>query len=227
MKPTLCTASLIALVATAHAGTATASDAAVGVTVGTTGLGADLDFALGSQLGARVGYSWFVYHHDITQTDITYAGKLTFSEFSGLLDWYVVGGGFRLTAGAFGGNTRVDVNGRPTTGTYHIGNATYTAAEVGTLTGQLKFGNSVAPYVGIGWGNPFTHRVTLQFDLGAIYGGSPSVSLTAHCGTAAPPGSPACDQIQSQVPVERRKLQDDVTAAKWYPVVNLGVAVRF
>jgi hypothetical protein len=176
-----------------------------------------------------VGYSGFVYHHDISQTDVTYAGKLTFSEFSGLLDWYVLGGGFRLTAGAFGGNSRLDVNGRPTAGTYHIGNATYTAAEVGTLSGQLKFGNSVAPYVGIGWGNPFLahQRVTLQLDVGAIYGGNPSVSLAAHCGVAAPPGTAACDQIQSQVPVERRKLQQDVTVAKWYPVVNLGLAVRF
>jgi hypothetical protein len=220
---------MCALVAAAQVGTATASDAAVGVTVGTTGLGADLDFSLGSRLGARVGYSGFVYHHDISQTDVTYAGKLTFSEFSGLLDWYALGGGFRLTAGAFGGNTRVDVNGRPTAGTYRIGNATYTAAEVGTLSGQLKFGNSVSPYVGIGWGNPFLRddRVTLQVDVGAIYGGTPSVSLAAHCGTAAPPGSPVCDQIQSQVPAERRKLQDDVTVAKWYPVVNVGVAIRF
>ncbi len=112
---------LLAAAACAYAGPAAAADPAVGVTVGTTGLGADLDFPIGNRLGARVGYSGFVYHPDISQTDVTYAGRLAFSEFSGLLDWYVLGRGFRLTAGAFGGNTRVDINGRPTAGTYVIG----------------------------------------------------------------------------------------------------------
>jgi len=204
------------------------ADPAVGVTVGTTGLGADLNIPILPVLGVRLGYSGFVYHHDIDQTDVDYAGRLHFSEASGLLDWYVLAGGFHLTAGVYGGNTRVDVNGRPAADTYTLNGRTYDAAQVGTLSGQLKFGNSVQPYVGLGWGNPFRGGpVTFTADIGAIYGGTPSVSLSAQCGAAAPPGSPVCTQIQNSVAGERAQLASDVTVAKWYPVLNLGVSFRF
>jgi len=204
------------------------ADPAVGVTAGTTGLGADLNIPILPVLGVRVGYSGFVYHHDINQTDVDYAGRLHFSEASGLLDWYVLAGGFHLTAGVYGGNTRIDVNGRPKVDTYTLNGTTYNAAQVGTLSGQMKFGNSVKPYVGLGWGNPFRGGpVTFTADIGAIYGGTPSVSLSAQCGAAAPPGSPICTRIQNSVAGERAQLASDVTAAKWYPVLNLGVSFRF
>jgi hypothetical protein len=206
----------------------TCADPAVGVTVGTTGLGADLDIPVLPILGIRVGYSGFTYHHDIDQTDVDYAGRLHFSEASGLLDWYVLSGGFHVTAGVYGGDTRVDVTGRPTDGTYTINGTTYNAAQVGTLSGRLKFGNSVQPYVGLGWGNPFRGGpLTFTADLGAIYGGTPSVSLSAQCGIAAPPGSAACNQIQNSVAGERAQLASDVTIAKWYPVLNVGLSFRF
>ncbi len=204
------------------------ADPAIGITVGTTGLGADLDIPVLPILGLRVGYSGFVYHHDIDQTDVNYAGRLHFSEASALLDWYVLTGSFHVTAGVYGGDTRVDVSGRPNDGTYTINGTTYNAAQVGTLSGQLKFGNSVQPYVGLGWGNPFRGGpLTFTADLGAIYGGSPSVSLAAQCGSAAPPGSFACTQIQNSVAGERAQLASDVTLAKWYPVVNVGLSFRF
>jgi hypothetical protein len=201
---------------------------AVGVTVGTTGLGANVNVPLLPILGVRIGYSGFVYHHDINQTDVDYAGRLRFAEASGLLDWYVLAGGFRLTAGVYGGNSRVDVTGRPHDGTYTINGTTYNASQVGTVSGRLKFGDSVKPYVGLGWGNPFRGGpLTFTFDLGAIYGGTPTVDLSAQCGPAAPPGSAACTQVQNSLASERAQLASDVTVAKWYPVVNLGVAFRF
>ena len=210
------------------AGGGASAGPAAGVTVGTTGLGADVNLPVLPILGVRFGYSGFGYHHDIDQTDVSYAGRLHFSEASGLLDWYVLAGGFHVTAGAYVGDTRVDVNGRPHDGTYTIDGTTYNAAQVGTLSGQLKFGNSVKPYVGLGWGNPFRGSpLTFTVDLGAIYGGTTSVSLTAYCGVAAPPGSSACTQLQNSVAGERAQLASDVTFAKWYPVLNLGVSLRF
>ena len=213
-------------------GNATAQDSTgVGLALraGTTGIGADVDVGLMSNVSARVGYSAFNYNHSITNTDVTYAGKLKISDLSALLDWYPFHGGFHLSAGAVGDGPKIDVTGQPTGGTYTINNTTYTAAEIGSLTGRLKLGNSVSPYVGFGWGDPVgtSHRVHFLFDVGAIYGGTPNVTLTANCGTAAPPGSPACTQLQSDVLVEKQKLQNDVSVIKWYPVVTFGVAYRF
>jgi hypothetical protein len=43
----------------------------------------------------------------------------------------------------------------------------------------------------------------------------------------APGSSPICGALQSDVLVERQKLQNDVTLVKWYPVISLSLAYRF
>jgi hypothetical protein len=47
------------------------------------------------------------------------------------------------------------------------------------------------------------------------------------CGTVAPAGRPRCGALQSDVQAERQTLEGDVSAFKWYPVVNVGLAYRF
>jgi hypothetical protein len=95
--------------------------------------------------------------------------------------------------------------------------------------GRVKFGSSFAPYVGLGWGNPVNHahRLTFLFDVGVIYGGTPSVALNVTCGPAAPQGTPLCTRLQQDAQGERRDLEDNVDLARWYPVVNIGLAYRF
>jgi hypothetical protein len=208
-----------------------APSVALDVRAGTTGYGFDVDVGILSRLNARIGYSTFDFDKKIDQTDVTYDGKLKISDVSALLDWYAFGGGFHFTAGAVGGGgLKVDVTGEPNANSaYTLNGRTYTSDEVGSLAGRLKFGNSLSPYVGLGWGNPVgaNHHLHVLFDIGAIYGGAPNVSLTATCGSAAPTGSSTCTQLQSDVQAERQKLQNNVTLVKWYPVLNLGLAYRF
>ena len=209
---------------TAHA------DAALALRAGTPGIGLDLDVGLLDRLSVRVGYSAFTYNRTIDDTDVTYDGKLKLSVPTALFDWYVFNGAFHLTVGGAINGTKVDAVGRPkANGQYDIGDGTYTSAQVGSVKGKFKFGNSVAPYVGIGWGNPVDKegRFTFLFDMGAIYGGKPDISLDVQCGTAAPQGSALCNQLQQDAAVEKQKLEDDVKELKWFPVLNLGFAVRF
>lgn len=116
----------------------------------------------------------------------------------------------------------------PTLRLFSVARGTIVASVVCTkVLGECRCRNSVKPYVGLGWGNPFRGGpLTFTVDLGAIYGGTPSVSLSAHCGAAAPQGSSACAQIQDSLAAERARLAGDVTLAKWYPVLNLGVSLR-
>jgi hypothetical protein len=203
--------------------------AAIAARVGTLGYGAELDFGLGDHFGARLGYSFLNYNDTLHHTDVTYSGKLKINNATALLDWYVLGGGFHLTAGAANGGIKIDARGRPSAGTYELNGTTYTADQVGSVTGRLKFGNSVAPYVGLGWGKPVdeARRLTFLFDVGAIYGGSPDVTLNATCGSASPEGTPLCSRLKQDVEVERRDLRDNTDIVRWYPVVNLGLAYRF
>jgi hypothetical protein len=189
----------------------------------------DLDLGLSSSFGIRVGFAGFNINHNVDTSDVNYEGRLKLRTITGLLDWYVFSGAFHLTAGVAGNDTKLDVVGQPTQSTYTINGNTYSSSQLGSLTGQLKFGNSVSPYVGLGWGNPAgeSGHVHFLFDVGAIYGGTPSVTLTAQCGPAAPPGSSLCSQAQADVASEEAKLRHKADILRWYPMVSLGVAVRF
>lgn len=224
-------AAVLALPYLARPATASAADSGVGVAVraGTPGIGLDLDLGLSQSFGLRVGFSGFNINHNIDTSDVNYNGRLQLRTITGLLDWYVLRGGFHLTAGVAGNDTKLDVVGQPTQDSFTIDGTTYSSAQLGSLTGRLKFGNSVSPYIGFGWGNPAGEgsRVHFLLDVGAIYGGTPSVTLTARCGPAAPAGSALCDQAQADVASEQAKLRHKADILRWYPMVSLGIGVSF
>lgn len=229
MKANFAAALMLACLAAPPASRAATTDLGAAVRIGTPGVGLDLDLGLSRSFGLRVGFAGFNINHSLSTSDVDYDGRLKLRTFTGLLDWYVFRGAFHLTAGVAGNGTRLEVVGRPTQGFYTINGTTYSSTQLGSLSGELKFGNSVSPYVGFGWGNAAgeSGRVHFLFDVGAIYGGTPSVSLTAQCGPAAPPGSVLCDQAQSDVATEAQKLRHKAGFLRWYPVVSLGVGIRF
>lgn len=203
-------------------------NAAIGLRAGTVGTG--LEFDVGNRdFAGRFGYSFLNYDYTLDDTDIRYDTKLKINNASALFDWYVAKGGFHLSLGGMGGGVKLGTTGRPSGGSYELNGHIYPSSQVGSITGRIKFGNSFAPYLGLGWGNPVgtSGRVRFLFDVGAIYGGTPSVSLNVTCGPAAPQGSSACTRLKQDALVEERDLRDDVGLVKWYPVINFGVSYRF
>src|SRR5271165_4128966 len=201
-------------------------ETALALRAGTPGIGVDFDVALGDRFGARVGFSDFSISHTVTSSDASYDGKLKLSIPSALIDWYVFKGVFHLTAGVAVNGTKVDITGTPGPNGFTLNGNTYTSAEVSSVNGTVKVGNSAAPYVGFGWGNPTSpkHRVQFLFDVGAIYSGTPNVSLTAQCAAGAP--TQVCSAVQADVLAEEQKISTNVSIIKWYPVVNLGFSIR-
>jgi hypothetical protein len=204
------------------------TNVALGARVGTVGAG--LEFDVGNEsFAGRFGYSFLNYDYTLDDTDISYDTKLKINNASLLVDWYVASGSFHLSLGGMGGGVKLGTTGRPTRGTYELNGTLYSGTQVGSITGEIKFGNSLAPYVGVGWGNPVGEagRVRVLFDVGALYGGTPSVTLNVTCGAAAPQGSAQCGRLQQDALAERRDLEDNVGIARWYPVINFGVSYRF
>jgi hypothetical protein len=98
-------------------------------------------------------------------------------------------------------NNELKLTGKPSAGsTYTINGVTYTAAQVGTLTGTLTF-NKTAPYLGLGWGNRPGSKLGLSADIGALYQGSPKLSLSATGSVAG---------LSSNLEQERKSAEEDL-----------------
>lgn len=215
-------------VAASSVPTARAAETGAGLRIGTLGAGVDFDIALVDKVNLRVGYSAYNIHRNVEQTDVTYDGKLKLSNPAVTVDWFPFDSGFRASLGAVGSGTRVDATGMPNSSAqYVINGVTYTAAQLTSLTGRFRFGNTVSPYMGIGWGNPVKSGQNLTFlvDVGVVYGGTPDVALNANCASTVP--TTICSQLARDIEAERQKLVDQLTAIKWYPVISLGMGYRF
>jgi hypothetical protein len=158
-------------------------------------------------------------------TDIDYDGDLKLSNLSALLDFSPLPGPFRITAGFIFNDNKIDLSGRPRNGSYTLNGTTYSAADVGGLSGSLKSGKRAAPYLGVGYGNVAGFGVNFYFDLGVMFQGTPGASLSATCGAAL--SATQCAQLQSNVAAERARLQNEVSGFKYYPVANIGVTIGF
>lgn len=194
----------------------------VGAKVSTLGIGGDVIGRITDSLNLRLGLQGFSYDYDDTYSDIDYDAELKL--FSGMLlaDLYPFGNNFRISGGIMLNGNELDVTGKPTRGTYRIGDTTYPAALVGNLTGTVDF-NEIAPYAGIGYGGAFsdTSNWSFFFDLGVLFQGSPNVTYTANGPLA---GNPT---FQAELEKERRELEDDIDEYEYYPVLSIGVTYKF
>lgn len=206
-----------------------ATSAQVGATadIGTTGVGAHVVVPVTTQLNGRFGANYMKHDFDKTSNGVDYTLKGKLQTFDILLDWYVAeGGSFHLTGGAVYNGNKFDVRGKPNgAGTFNINGNPYTASDVGILSGRIDF-RKAAPYLGIGWGNALAQssRWNVTTDLGVFYQGSPNVQL-AVTGCTAP--SAICNRLAQDVEAARRKLGDDTSSFKIYPVARVSIGYRF
>ncbi len=209
---------------------AVAADFAVGGNVGTLGLGAELTAGLGPQVNLRVGAHAGSYDDRRVADDIEYDATADVRAGTALLDWHLGGSSFRLSGGAvFNGNEVEGESLRPASGFYQIGDAQVPVALLGTLRGKVEW-DSVAPYAGLGFGNPFGGDGGWSFalDLGVIFQGEPQVTLTPVFSPGSPLDNPVGRALlRIQLDEEERNLEEEFADFDLYPVVSFGVSYRF
>jgi len=196
----------------------------IGVTgrISTLGLGVEVTKSMTTALNARVGFNTWSYNENFSDNDgIEYEFNLELRSMSALLDWHPFNGGFRLSGGLFYNKNNITATAKPKS-SYSIGNSTYTAAQIGSVTANIDF-KTMVPYLGIGWGNAVgkDKRLGIVFDLGIVYQGSPDVSMQATGLVASDP------TFQADLAREEQELQNDVDEFKYYPVVSLGISYKF
>jgi len=195
---------------------------------GTTGFG--LGLATGSNnLTGRLSYD--TWSRTFTQSDSNgnYNVDLKLQNIAALVDWYPFGGAFRTTLGLVANGNKATLSATSVNGQYTFNGQTYTASDVGSYSGEMKF-NSTAPYLGIGWGNPVAKAKTWGFvsDIGVLFQGSPKVTSTATCTASFEANFPTeCAQMKSDVAAGATQLESDLKNYKYYPVISIGLSYHF
>ena len=190
-------------------------------TISTLGIGLEVSRSVAQRLALRVGASGFDYTYDNSLNDIDYEVDLRLRTFGAHVDWHPGGGGAFLTGGVLYNGNEVTALGAASGPTIDVGDLTFTAEQVGNLTGDVTF-NEITPVVGAGWNTAFAgNRVGVHFAAGVVFQGQPVVGLQADGTLADEP------LFQDELEKERADLEEDLESFRFYPVASIGLTFRF
>lgn len=196
---------------------------ALGARISTLGIGPEISIGFSDYLTTRVSAHWGKFSVDGDTNDVKYDADMNLASGLATMEWNVFGGGFHVDVGVIAHDNYVEATAKPIAGTFTFNGVTYTTAQAGNVSGDVDFDNSVAPYLGIGWGNPVDEDTNWTFfvNLGVVFQGSPDVTLKA-TGTLA--NDPT---FQQNLKLEEEELEDELKNFKYYPVVTLGMTYKF
>lgn len=204
------------------------ADTAVGLRAGTPGVGVELTTGLSPTLHLRVAAAAFDQSLTVETDAVRYDGDVELRHLLALLDVHPGKGSFRLSLGvAFNEDGLVatapvlDLIGDDLPPEVPPG------LDLGRLVGRAE-GDAVAPYAGIGFGNPLAGEGwSFAVDLGAIYLGSPDVQLDLE--TAVPLGQipGAQEAIDALVAREEAALAAEIAGYDILPVLSFSLSYKF
>jgi hypothetical protein len=198
------------------------TELAAGPIGGTSGIGIQLTTGLWSnRLNLTIGYSAFGLGINMATDGQPWNARVRLGGVPIYLSVYPFGSQFHLDAGLFINKNRIAVSSTATVEySYALHGHTYFSQTTQSVTGHTNF-NLVAPYFGIGWGNPlFGSRWTFTANAGVIIEGGANCTLVSANGFESQ--ALAVNLAQSE-----RQLNHDVSFMTVYPVVNIGFTYRF
>ena len=130
-------ATTFALVCGARPASAQDGHFALGTQVGTPGVGVTAEYSISPNFVARESFDVLNINRDETYDDLEYTAKVEFSSPALFLDWYLAGGVFFVSAGAYLGDRNVKLDATPT-GPTRFGDQTFTSAQIGNISGKVE-----------------------------------------------------------------------------------------
>lgn len=189
---------------------------AAGAHAGTLGPGLEVVTGILPSLNVRVIGNYLPYSisSEVNDLDVAvaYDADLQLLSFGALADWFPFGNQIRATAGLVYNRNNAAATIRPIED-YEMNGRVFGPERIGDLNAEVDYKWAVAPYLGVGLGNPLTRRVSFVMDLGVMYTSAPAVQMSGN-GMIAP--------TAKQAP----SLEEGVSSFQWWPVLNLGVNVN-
>ena len=201
---------------------------ALGATVGSDGAGVDGQFLATRAIVLRVRAAFLNIDHSQTYDHVRYNGHLRLSNAGGYVDLHPLDGMLHplmLSGGvvsAVGGRRHVALDATPQ-GEFSFGGHTYTAAQLGTVTGDIGL-DKLAPFAGVGFDNTFDTQGPFGFKFlaGVVFSGDPKVDLHAAGGLLS--NTPA---VLADIQSEEAKIRSAAQVFQYYPAISTGLTYKF
>jgi hypothetical protein len=200
----------------------------------TTGfVGVDAGYKFNPNLHARLGINTVGFNVDYSSQGLDYKAKFNPTNVHLLGDFFPFGGGLRLTGGLVFQSNQFNATGTPSSSAIpggiptqiNLGGVNYNISDVGTVSSEGSFSNSVAPYLGIGFGTPISPGLGFNFDAGVMFAGSANVRLRANIPSSIPAALQT--QIRNSLADQERQTNNDIGGFNLYPVISVGVSYAF
>ena len=219
---------------------ASALDFGVGAKAGINGLGIDLSVGLTKNVNLRLSGAAIDIEGEnetVTVGDPGFEGDIEadldfdYSATAAFIDWHILGGGFRVTAGMYKNNGSADLTGTLLT-SIEVDDQPLEPADLvnASVGGSVSLGDSYQPYIGIGWGRGAGDDAGLSFmvDVGVAIV-EPDVSLDAAVSPTSPnyPGAGGQDLLDQTLRDLESDAESDLEDLEFWPVLSAGVNFRF
>ncbi len=192
----------------------------LGFKAGTLGLGLEATWRPIPWFDIRAGANAYDYDDEGSQAGINNDATLQLETYYATMNFRFPLSPFRVTVGAFQNSNELQLVSADSPW-FDIGDFTFPQDEVGTLHSTTYF-EDVAPYLGFGFDFNVFGKVGLNLDLGVLWQGEPSVTLTAVGGSPVDP-----ELFADELEAERLELEAEFEDYKAYPVLSLGFSVNF
>ncbi len=182
---------------------------------------------INASLAVRADFGSIAHHsYSGSTSDNDFKGSIKYTREALLADWFVVDGGFRLTAGATFNQAKATVTASSHDGKITLGGVQYDApSSLYYVQSDLSFPKAT-PYVGLGWGHQqATPGLSFNFDLGASVGTAKATPLRASPALASELA--LNQQGASDLQQESHDFQDEVHKFKAIPQLTIGLGYRF
>ena len=203
-----------------------ASGEAVNASVGSTGLGLHASIPLKKDINVRLGVNYMKLSTVMKDPDGDTDVDVTLNTFDALLDWFPQQSSFRVTGGLVYNGNKIDTVTKLTGVTFEGSTFSAQPGQLGQVDGNIKGGNVISPYIGIGWGNALKQTPGWGFtsDIGLLFHGKPQITLN---NTGCTAGPVICAAVASKVAEEQVKLNDQYSSKIVYPVARIGASYKF
>jgi len=183
--------------------------------ISTLGVGVEGGYRWNERWGGRVGINGLSANFTYHDKDADLINKLMLLNAGVTADYYPFAGDFRVSGGVRLSANKIDGKLRNLTKR----GKNFTVIIDDPLTNYTVRQNAIQPYLGAGYSVQLQQRVSLNFDFGALYAGSPELSVRSQ----AEQFGFTRHQINREIERQRNRL----APFQVYPVVQIGLTVKF